>query len=176
MIEYQDFHGPLGPMLVAECDQRLIGVWFDAQKYYPDTDTGQGWRRAETSLLTETVDQLRDYFETGRRPFDLPLAPQGTAFQRAVWSVLQTIPAGETATYGEVAKRLGEPKAVRAVGAAVGRNPLSIIIPCHRVVGANGSLTGYAAGVERKAWLLDLENGQRGLLTGPMAFVPPSRS
>lgn len=168
--EYQDFDGPLGPMRMAAREERLVGVWFDAQKYYPATDGVDGWYRADSALLKETARQLAAYFDDGLGAFELPLAPAGTDFQRAVWRILETIPAGHTLTYGEVARRLGDPAAVRAVGAAVGRNPLSIIVPCHRVVGADGSLTGYAAGVERKAWLLDLEAGQR-----PMAFAPPGR-
>ena len=94
-------------------------------------------------------------FRSGSRvDFDLPLSMRGTEFQQAVWAVLRTIPAGRTETYGEVARRIGRPAAVRAVGAAIGRNPVSIVVPCHRVVGAAGSLTGYAGGTDRKAWLL----------------------
>ena len=107
--------------------------------------------------LDAAEQQLSDYFAGGRRAFDLALAPQGTPFQSAAWAVLRTIPFGSTMTYGEQAAAMGSPRAVRAVGGANGRNPLAIVVPCHRVVGANGQLTGYASGVERKRWLLDFE-------------------
>jgi methylated-DNA-[protein]-cysteine S-methyltransferase len=111
-------------------------------------------------ILREAVDQLRAYFAGELKEFDLPLDPQGTAFQLSVWDQLRTIGYGETASYGEIARRLGmTPAASRAVGLANGRNPIPIVIPCHRVVGANGSLTGYAGGIERKQTLLDLEQG-----------------
>lgn len=101
--------------------------------------------------------QLGEYFAGKRRTFDLVLAPRGTPFQMAAWQVLRTIPFGSTITYGEQAAAMGNPRAVRAVGGANGRNPLAILVPCHRVIGANGQLTGYASGVERKRWLLDFE-------------------
>jgi methylated-DNA-[protein]-cysteine S-methyltransferase len=101
--------------------------------------------------------QLGEYFAGKRRSFDLVLAPRGTPFQMAAWEVLRTIPFGSTMTYGEQAAAMGNPRAVRAVGGANGRNPLAIVVPCHRVIGANGQLTGYANGVERKRWLLDFE-------------------
>ncbi len=101
--------------------------------------------------------QLGEYFAGKRRSFDLVLAPRGTPFQMAAWEVLRTIPFGSTMTYGEQAAAMGNPRAVRAVGGANGRNPLAIVVPCHRVIGANGQLTGYASGVERKRWLLDFE-------------------
>jgi methylated-DNA-[protein]-cysteine S-methyltransferase len=101
--------------------------------------------------------QLGEYFAGKRRTFDLVLAPRGTPFQMAAWEVLRTIPFGSTMTYGEQAAAMGNPPAVRAVGGANGRNPLAIVVPCHRVIGANGQLTGYASGVERKRWLLDFE-------------------
>ena len=101
--------------------------------------------------------QLGEYFAGKRRTFDLVLAPRGTPFQMAAWEVLRTIPFGSTMTYGEQAAAIGNPRAVRAVGGANGRNPLAILVPCHRVIGANGQLTGYASGVERKRWLLDFE-------------------
>jgi methylated-DNA-[protein]-cysteine S-methyltransferase len=107
-----------------------------------------------SALLEEALDQVLDYFQGARRQFELPLALGGTDFQRAVWQYLVTIPFGETASYGEVAMAIGRPRAVRAVGAANGRNPVSIIVPCHRVVGCDGSLTGYGGGLWRKEWLL----------------------
>jgi methylated-DNA-[protein]-cysteine S-methyltransferase len=105
--------------------------------------------------------QLTEYFDGGRLSFDLPLAPVGTAFQHSVWALIAAIPFGETRTYGELATELGRPSASRAVGTATGRNPISIVVPCHRVVGSTGRLTGYAGGVERKAFLLDHESAAR---------------
>jgi methylated-DNA-[protein]-cysteine S-methyltransferase len=114
--------------------------------------------------LAEPVRQLTEYFKGKLRTFDVPVAPVGTAFQRAVWRQLQAIPYGETLSYGELARRLGNPKAVRAVGLANGSNPISIIIPCHRVIGSNGSLVGYGGGLPTKQALLALERGQGTLL------------
>jgi methylated-DNA-[protein]-cysteine S-methyltransferase len=107
--------------------------------------------------LDAAEQQLSDYFAGSRRTFELALAPHGTPFQVAAWEVLGTIPFGSTMTYGEQAAALGKPRSVRAVGGANGRNPLAIVVPCHRVIGANGQLTGYASGIERKRWLLEFE-------------------
>ncbi len=109
--------------------------------------------------LPEAVRQLREYFDGTRRAFDLPLAPHGTPFQQKVWRALARIPYGRTLAYGALARRIGQPGAARAVGMANNRNPLPIIVPCHRVIGADGSLTGYGGGLERKRWLLALEHG-----------------
>jgi methylated-DNA-[protein]-cysteine S-methyltransferase len=114
-----------------------------------------------TPLLDEAVRQLQEYFAGTRRDFDLPLDPAGTPFQQSVWMVLRTIPYGQTMSYGEQARRLGDPNKARAVGAANGKNPLSIVVPCHRVVGSNGHLTGFAAGLDVKSWLLDHERQPR---------------
>lgn len=114
-------------------------------------------QEAEEPLLQEAEEQLNEYFAGVRREFDLPLAPQGTPFQQAVWAELQKIPYGETRTYGQLAAALGKPRASRAVGGACHCNPVAILIPCHRVVGANGSLTGYAGGLDIKEYLLELE-------------------
>jgi len=170
MTDYVAIPGPLGAMLVAADERALLGIWFEGQKYHPDPT---GWAlRPENPLLARAADQLRGYFkDRGRAGFDLPLAQRGTAFQQAVWAALRRIPAGETWTYGDLAARLGRPAAVRAVGAAVGRNPWSLLVPCHRVVGANGSLTGYAGGVGRKAWLLDWESGRP-----PGAYSPAGQA
>ena len=111
-----------------------------------------------TEVLDAAATQLEEYFDGGRTAFDLPLDPVGSPFQQDVWAVLRTIPYGETITYGEQARRLGDPSKARAVGAANGRNPLSIIVPCHRVIGANGKLTGFAGGLDTKAWLLAHEH------------------
>ncbi|MBO5330240.1 MAG: methylated-DNA--[protein]-cysteine S-methyltransferase [Anaerotignum sp.] len=111
----------------------------------------------ETELILECKKQLEEYFAGKRKTFDLPLVPRGTEFQQKVWKALQEIPYGETRTYGEVAAAIGNPKAARAVGMANNKNPIGIIIPCHRVVGANGKLVGYAGGMEKKEFLLELE-------------------
>ena len=138
---------PLGQMALAEEDGALIRL------YLP----GEGTPRLmphETPLLREGREQLLAYLRGERKTFELPLAPRGTPFQCAVWEELRRIPYGTTCTYGELAARIGNPRAVRAVGQANHRNPLPIFIPCHRVIGRNGTLTGYAGGVQRKEWLL----------------------
>jgi len=114
-----------------------------------------------TPVLDEAVSQLAEYFAGTRREFDLPLDPAGTPFQQSAWMVLRTIPYGETISYGQQAKQLGDPNKARAVGAANGKNPLSIVVPCHRVVGSNGHLTGFAGGLDVKSWLLDHEHQPR---------------
>lgn len=154
------YASPLGKMLLAADGDALIGVYFLGQKHFPTT-LPDGDATRPGGVLDRTARQLSDYFQGRRNAFDIPLAPRGTPFQRDVWDALSSIPYGETIAYGELARRIGRPQSVRAVGAAVGRNPITIIIPCHRVVGTNGSLTGYAGGLERKQALLDLEKGDR---------------
>lgn len=159
---------PLGEMLLARTAEGLAGLWFDGQKHGPGPLAVP--ERPEDPLLQRAIAQLQRYFSTpvrgtGQRgatdtidpPFDLPLDLQGTPFQRAVWQALCHITPGQTRSYGEIAQAVGAPRAVRAVGAAVGRNPVSVIVPCHRVVGRDGSLTGYAGGLDRKQALLRLE-------------------
>ncbi|ODC03260.1 cysteine methyltransferase [Terasakiispira papahanaumokuakeensis] len=153
-IEYMILTTSLGPLWIAAENDQLIGSWFDQQRYFPDT---QGWRKAQTALLMQAAEQLTDYFQGQRQSFELPLAPRGTPFQKTVWHQLQTLPYGSTTEYGKLALAMGRPTATRAIAAAIGRNPLSILIPCHRVVGKNGQLTGYAGGLARKASLLKLE-------------------
>jgi methylated-DNA-[protein]-cysteine S-methyltransferase len=151
------YAGPLGPMIVAATARGLAGVWFDGQRYLPDVSK---WPQAPARhpVLALALQQLDEYFAGGRTQFDLPLDLHGgTLFQQSVWHALLKIPSGATDSYGALSQRIGKPAAVRAVGAAVGRNPLSIVVPCHRVVGANGALTGYAGGLERKSALLQLE-------------------
>ena len=114
-----------------------------------------------TPVLDEAISQLEEYFAGTRREFDLPLDPAGTEFQQSAWMVLRTIPYGQTISYGQQAEQLGDPNKARAVGAANGKNPLSIVVPCHRVVGSNGHLTGFAAGIDVKSWLLDHERQPR---------------
>ena len=126
---------------------------------------------ADRRLLDEAADQLRDYFAGERSDFDLPLAMEGTPFQQRVWQELCEIPYGQTISYGELARRVGRPGSARAVGLANGRNPVAIIVPCHRVIGSNGKLTGYGGGLDRKAWLLDHEAGHG---PGQLALAPPA--
>ena len=147
---------PLGAITLAATDQGLAGAWFEQQRHWPDT---AGWLVADDHpVLRDAATQLDEYFAGRRQHFDLPLdLSHGTAFQQAVWQALLGIPAGKTQSYGALSVGVGRPAAVRAVGAAVGRNPISVIVPCHRVIGAAGSLTGYAGGLERKTALLTLE-------------------
>jgi len=120
------------------------------------------WVEESTPILAEVVRQLTEYFAGDRRTFDLPLEPEGTDFQLSVWKVLRAIPFGQTISYGEQARRLGDANKARAVGSANGRNPLPIVVPCHRVVGADGSLTGFSGGVDAKRWLLEHEGSLVG--------------
>ena len=149
---------PLGKLLLARTAKGLAGVWFDGQKHHPAPLTAV--RRPDDALLRRAAEQLHAYFAGEAFAFDVPLDLQGTPFQRSVWQALLEIPAGETRSYSEIAAALGSASAVRAVGGAVGRNPLSVIVPCHRVVVSDGSLTGYAGGVDRKRALLELEHAE----------------
>ena len=146
----------LGGVTLAATDKGLAGLWFDHQKHSPDT---AGWQPNDAHpVLREASAQLRDYFGGKRQQFDLLLdLSHGTEFQQSVWQALLAIPSGATTSYGALSAGVGKPAAVRAVGAAVGRTPISVIVPCHRVVGKDGSLTGYAGGLERKTALLELE-------------------
>jgi methylated-DNA-[protein]-cysteine S-methyltransferase len=148
--------GPMGAMIVAATDRGIAGVWFEGQKHMPEHSA---WPVDESDpLLRKAVAQLDDYFAGQRASFDLPLDLQaGTPFQQSVWKALLAIPRGATTNYGALSREIGAPAAARAVGAAVGRNPVSIVVPCHRVLGSGGSLTGYAGGLERKSALLKLE-------------------
>jgi methylated-DNA-[protein]-cysteine S-methyltransferase len=146
----------LGEVLLAANSQGLVGVWFDKQHHFPNTT---GWQGVQAhGLLRETHAQIEQYLNGQRQRFDLPLALVScTPFQLRVWEALQAIPYGQTTHYGHIAQQVGSPAAVRAVGAAIGRNPLIMVIPCHRVLGAKGALTGYAGGLARKHTLLALE-------------------
>ena len=150
------YDSPLGTMLLAATGRGLAGVWFEGQRHQPD---GRMWPiDASHPVLVRAMQQLDEYFGGRRTSFDLPLdLRRGTTFQQSVWQALLGIPCGQHVTYGALSRRIGKPEAVRAVGAAVGRNPVSIVVPCHRVLGSNGSLTGYAGGLERKTALLRLE-------------------
>ena len=151
------YDSPLGRMTLAASAQGLAGLWFDGQKHMPDT---QAWpEQPQHPQLQQARQQLDAYFAGQRPHFDMPLdLARGTDFQRQVWQALCAIPAGATESYGALAARIGRAQAVRAVAAAVGRNPISIVVPCHRVLGANGALTGYAGGLPRKLALLQLEH------------------
>ena len=151
------FDTPLGRMLVTANREGLTGVYFIGQKYEPKTHPDPS-TDADPSVIAAVRQQLDEYFRGARTSFDVALAPRGTPFQLRVWRALRDIPFGETRTYGEVAASLGRRSASRAVGAAIGRNPISVIVPCHRVVGSDGSLTGYAGGLDRKRALLALEH------------------
>ena len=152
------FQTPLGPLLLARTAHGLAGAWFEGQRHHPpviDAPHVEG-----DALLGRVAEQLHAYFDGARDHFDLPLDLQGTPFQRAVWAALLAIGPGATRSYGDIARALGRPVAMRAVGSAVGRNPVSIIVPCHRVIGSDGSLTGYAGGLDRKIALLRLEGSR----------------
>ena len=151
---------PLGRLLLARTPSGLAGAWFEGQRHHPPEFDAP--HVAGDPLLDRVADQLERYFAGSLQAFDIPFDLQGTAFQRAVWSALLAIGAGTTQTYGDIARAIGQPVAVRAVGAAVGRNPVSILVPCHRVIGSNGSLTGYAGGIDRKVALLRLESVRLG--------------
>ena len=161
---------PLGRMMMADEGSGLAGLWFPGQRHFPND--AAGWPRGRSATLEEAAQQLDAYFAGRRQAFDLPLASAGSAFQQSVWQYLQAIPFGQTRSYGEIAQALGKPAASRAVGMAVGRNPWSLVVPCHRVVGSGGQLTGYAGGLERKRWLLALETGQEP----PSVGVRPARA
>lgn len=130
----------------------MTGVYFPTSRMQP-----RSLRRGTNDLLNRVAAQLQEYFAGTRTTFDLPLEPSGTDFQLSVWELLRKIPYGVTTSYGELARRLGDPKASRAVGAANGANPIPIIVPCHRVVGSKGELTGFGGGLDRKRWLLEHE-------------------
>jgi methylated-DNA-[protein]-cysteine S-methyltransferase len=146
---------PLGPLLLVRTRAGLAGAWFEGQRHHPPAYDAP--LHAGDALLARAAAQIGRYFEGRDAAFDLALDLVGSPFQRAVWLALLAIPRGRTRTYADIARSVGAPAAVRAVGAAVGRNPLSIVVPCHRVIGSTGSLTGYAGGLDRKAALLRLE-------------------
>ena len=146
---------PLGRMRLARTPQGLAGAWFVGQKHEPAAFDGP--EAPDDPLLRKAAAQILAYMRGERPDFDLPLDPAGTDFQRRVWGTLRRIDAGRTRSYADIARAIGSPDAVRAVGSAVGRNPVSIIVPCHRVLGSDGSLTGYAGGLDRKRALLRLE-------------------
>ncbi len=160
-VFYTTFESPVGPLLLAGDADALRLVSFESSKHAapPPAD----WKQ-DTGPFAEVIRQLQAYFRGELRQFDLPLALKGTQFQRRVWNALREIPYGETISYLQLAERIGSPKAVRAVGLANGSNPIPIIVPCHRVIGSDGSLTGFGGGLSTKKKLLELESKQLSLL------------
>jgi len=176
MIACIEHPSPLGTLLLGATERGLCGLYFEQHRHF---DGREGWRRIAAGALTtgssaagspaagssahrllaQAASQLDDYFAGRRRIFSMPLDLAGTAFQRTVWQALQGIPFGARVSYAQLAQKMDRPQALRAVGAAIGKNPLSIIVPCHRVLGASGAMTGYAGGLERKRFLLELEEG-----------------
>jgi len=159
MIFYIEHPSPVGSLLLAATAEGICGIYFEEHKHFKGKD---GWQRASTQSvawnhLQATAQQLDEYFAGQRTVFDVTLDMTGTAFQRSVWDELTAIPFGASVSYAQHAQRLGNPKALRAVGSAIGKNPVSIIVPCHRVIGTSGAVTGYAGGVQRKRFLLALE-------------------
>jgi methylated-DNA-[protein]-cysteine S-methyltransferase len=158
-IYYSEIESPIGTILLRGTERGLTGLFMEKHRHGPEEFQRLDWQR-DGSRFAEARTQLADYFAGKLRDFTVPIDHEGlggTEFQRQVWAGLEAIPYGTTISYGELARRIDHPAAVRAVGLANGRNPLSIIVPCHRVIGASGKLTGYGGGMERKQWLLGLE-------------------
>lgn len=175
MMQYCYMSSPVGRLMLAGDAEGLRFLDFHEGRH--GQEPGAGWRRIEAPFR-EAMAQLEAYFAGRLRVFDLPLAPRGTTFQQQVWRALRAIPYGTTLSYGDLARRIGKPSAVRAVGAANGRNPIAIVIPCHRVIGADGSLTGFGGGLPIKRALLVLEGSlphapQMGLFGQPVAHQMP---
>ena len=159
MRYYDLYESPYGRILLVASDEGLSGVYFDGQKHHPQLEAA--WRHdAHHALLRQAKGELAEYFRGERKRFETALAPEGTPFQCRVWRAISTVDFGATLTYGELARRAGSRGSARAVGAATGRNPIGIIVPCHRILGSNGSLTGYAGGMEKKRALLELEGAR----------------
>ncbi len=156
MLKFTEMDSPVGTLKLVASDKGVVAILWpgDDPRRVP---LGAMTEDRDDAILTRAATQLGEYFAGKRRAFDLPLDFRGTDFQRSVWAALLTIPAGETRSYGQIARQVGRPTAFRAVGAANGRNPISIVAPCHRVIGSNGALTGFAGGLEAKKLLLDLE-------------------
>lgn len=165
-IHFTEMTSTLGVITLTATDHGLCGLYFAGQKHWPQN--ASSWQRDDGPRFDSAREWVSQYFSREQTPFAGPLHfVIGTAFQQQVWRALQTIPSGKTWTYAQLAQHIGAAKAVRAVGAAVGRNPLSLIIPCHRVIGSSGSLTGYAGGLDRKRWLLQHE----GVFSAPTLLL-----
>lgn len=165
MTNYRKWTGPFGEMLATEDNQSITGCYIIGQKHQPDI-APQWQEEPQNALLIELEKQLQHYALDPRQKFELPLKPKGTPFQHSVWQALQQIPSGQTRYYQQLADTLERPLSARSVAAAIGRNPILILIPCHRVIGKNGSLTGYAAGIELKQHLLKIETQAAATATG----------
>jgi methylated-DNA-[protein]-cysteine S-methyltransferase len=161
---YTTIDSPIGPLLLTGDGDTLQGLSMQGGPRPLAVDSG--WRRADDAFATAR-SQLRQYFSGGRQAFELELELAGSPFELTVWNALRQIPYGTTTSYGALAEKIGHPSAARAVGLANGRNPLAVIVPCHRVIGADGSLTGFGGGLERKRFLLDLETGVLPLTSSP---------
>jgi len=157
-LNYLLLDSPVGTLRLWSNGRQLVRIEFNPREAAP-----AGAQRQDDAALRRGGEQLEEYFAGKRKAFDLPLAPRGTDFQQSVWRALAEIPWGQWRSYGDIARAIGRPRAVRAVGAANGRNPLPIVVPCHRVVGSDGSLTGFAGGLETKRYLLELEGSLRQL-------------
>jgi methylated-DNA-[protein]-cysteine S-methyltransferase len=166
-IVYAECSSAQGNLYLAATERGLAGMWFTDQRHLPDVSA---WKQVDNAsqqrVLKETQQQLQAYFAGKLQQFDVPLdLSAGTTFQQSVWQALLAIPFGKTTSYGALSSSIGKPLAVRAVGTAIGRNPIGIIVPCHRVIGADGSLTGYAGGLHRKEAFLTLEGASPAVLT-----------
>jgi len=171
MRYFDTFKSPQGEMLLVATGRGIAGVYFDGQKYFPKKE--KGWRRGpDHAPIRQAKRELAEYFAGKRRRFEVALDPDGTPFQRAVWKAISAVRFGETISYGELARRAGHEGSARAAGAATGRNPIGIIVPCHRIMGSDGSLTGYAGGLKRKRALLELEGIGRDLLSAAQVQRP----
>ena len=153
-LTYDVVQSPIGRLILASDGTALVGVWMANAS---PTDVTWARLKGDDDILAQARTELAEYFDGRRRSFDVPLAPNGTEFQRSVWAALTEIPFGTTISYANLARRVGNETAVRAVGAANGRNPIPVIVPCHRVIGSDGSLTGFGGGLPRKKWLLQHE-------------------
>jgi methylated-DNA-[protein]-cysteine S-methyltransferase len=161
-VLFTRYESPVGALTLAGTGTHLKGLYFDSERHR--NVVKPSWQE-DASAFRDVMAQLDEYFAGKRTTFDVPLAAEGTPFQRRVWAALRTIPFGETVSYVEIARRIDAPTASRAVGAANGQNPISIIVPCHRVIGASGALTGFGGGIERKRFLLGFESGESKSVT-----------
>jgi methylated-DNA-[protein]-cysteine S-methyltransferase len=168
MLHYTVMDSPIGPLILVGSPAGLTEIRFTPEGTTPDPDPG--WQ-FDQGIFEDVIVQLQDYFAGKRQTFTLALEPHGTPFQREVWAALQTIPYGKTISYGQLAQQIGKPNSVRAVGAANGQNPLPIVVPCHRVIGSNGSLTGYAGGLAVKRFLLNLEGAPAGQIVSQLTLL-----
>lgn len=156
---YDVFDSPLGALTVLSDGIRVTGLHIEGDRYFSPANIPANWKQdAEQPIFQQTRQELKEYFAHDRKEFDIPIQSTGTPFQQEVWNVIREIPYGQTLTYAEIAQKIHNPKAVRAVGSAVGRNPVCLITPCHRVLASDGTLGGFVAGLPRKQQLLELEN------------------